>query len=74
MEQLKLHLSRAYNQVSRLQVSGDAVDVMAVARAELREAWKRVLELEETKSEVKTYGSSDDPAGEREAEDPAGAV
>ena len=40
MTKLKQHLEKAYRHLSRLQVSGDAVDVVALVRIELREAWQ----------------------------------
>lgn len=41
-------LNKAYEYISKLQVSGGAVDLVALARAELRQAWK---ETEETETE-----------------------
>ena len=39
MEQLKKHLENAYKYISNLRVSGDAVDTVALARMELRQAY-----------------------------------
>lgn len=47
MEQLKHSLKQAYDHISRLQVSGDAVDLTAMARAQLRSAWAAAERLEQ---------------------------
>ena len=38
-EKLKKHLDAAYIWLSKIPVSGEAVDAMAMARQELRTAW-----------------------------------
>ena len=48
MEQLKRHLEKAYKHLGRLQVSGDAVDVVALVRLELRAAWQEASKPPET--------------------------
>lgn len=45
MENLMTHLDNAYQCISKLPVSGDAVDLMAAARLELRAAWKEAENL-----------------------------
>ena len=40
MEQLKKHLDTAFKAISKVPVSGDAVDLIALARAELRKAYE----------------------------------
>lgn len=47
---MEKHLERAYELISRIAVSGDAVELMAQARAELRAAWR---ELQKQKEEEK---------------------
>lgn len=52
-QDLKKHLDTAFAFLARIPVSGEAVDAMALARQELRAAWKLV-------SEVKDHGGQDD--------------
>ncbi len=40
MEELKKEIQGAYELLSAMRVSGDAVDVMAAARCKLRRAWE----------------------------------
>lgn len=47
---MEKRLERAYDLISRIAVSGDAVELMAQARAELRAAWR---ELQKQKEEEK---------------------
>lgn len=51
MEKLKNHLDKAFQYISKLPVSGDAVDLMALVRVELRSAWKEVEKLAEGDTE-----------------------
>ena len=51
MERLKMHLDKAYSYLSGVQVCGDAVDALALARAEMRMAWKEACRVEETTKE-----------------------
>ena len=55
MEKLKNHLDKAFQYISKLPVTGDAVDLMALVRMELRSAWKEVEKL--TEQEDKAVGS-----------------
>lgn len=50
-EKLKKHLDAAYLWLSKIPVSGEAVDAMAMARQELRTAWAILKD-----SEVKKDG------------------
>ena len=52
MNKLKTHLDKAFQYISALQVNGDAVDLVALARAELRAAWKEL--------EKETEGDTDE--------------
>lgn len=54
MNKVKKHLDNAYLWLSKIPVSGEAVDAMAMARQELREAFK--LLPDEKKDEVKQDG------------------
>lgn len=47
---VKMRLERAYNLISSLPVSGDAVERLAAARQDLRAAWKE-LEAPEPEQE-----------------------
>lgn len=49
---VKNHLDKAFQYISALQVNGDAVDLVALARAELRAAWKEL--------EKETEGDTDE--------------
>lgn len=40
MEEIKKYMETAYDMLSRIRVSGDAVDFMANARVALREAYR----------------------------------
>lgn len=50
-EQLKKKLDSAYLWLSRIPVSGEAVDAMAMARQELRAAFQLLNETEEVKND-----------------------
>ena len=61
MEAVKKHLESVFNLVSSIPVKGDAVDVMAAARANLRAAYHLLdkqpdTEEEEASKEVSTDG------------------
>lgn len=57
MNNLKNHLDQAYMWLSKIPVTGEAVDHMAMARQELREAFRLAIEQrEETKMANKTIG------------------
>ena len=43
---LKTHLDKAYQYLSKLQVSGDAVDLVAMVRIEMRNAWAEIEKVE----------------------------
>ena len=47
MNELKNHLDQAYMWLSKIPVSGEAVDAMAMARQELREAFRLANEQKE---------------------------
>ena len=46
MDEIRKNLEAAYGLLSRLQVSGDVVDVVAAVRTALRAAMQGLLELE----------------------------
>lgn len=46
MTQASAHIDAAYKHLSRVLVSGDGVDLLALARQELRMAYKLALEAE----------------------------
>lgn len=46
MDEIRKNLEAAYGLISRLQVSGDVVDVVAAVRTALRAAMQGLLELE----------------------------
>lgn len=54
MDTVKKHLDNAYLWLSKIPVTGEAVDYMAMARQELREAFKTLAEKPGT--EVKDNG------------------
>ena len=47
MNNLKNHLDQAYLWISKIPVSGEAVDAMAMARQDLREAFRLANEQKE---------------------------
>lgn len=63
-------LNKAYEYISKLQVSGDAVDLVALVRAELREAWKEM----EKETEGDTDEDADSSVRKRDPEDAAAAI
>lgn len=73
MENIMNRLNEAYKLISSLSVSGDAVDVVAVARNHLREAHKKLQELEEKKERMASE-STEATVRERNPEDTATAV
>lgn len=68
---LKTHLDKAYQYISKLQVSGDAVDLVALARAELRAAWQ---EIENTETEGDADETDDASVQQWDSENAAGTV
>lgn len=50
-KQVKKHLDSAYLWLSKIPVSGEAVDAMAMARQELRAAFQLLKEPEEVKND-----------------------
>lgn len=70
-DKLKVRLDKVFQYISKLQVSGDAVDLVALARAELRQAWK---EIEEAETEEGDNETDDAPVQQRDPEDAAAAV
>lgn len=69
---LKAHLEKAYGYIAKLQVSGDAVDLVAMVRIEMRNAWAAANELE--KKELMENENTDTPVRERDPKDPADTV
>jgi hypothetical protein len=55
MNTVKKHMDNAFLWLSKIPVTGEAVDYMAMARQELREAFK-ALPDEKTSTEVKDNG------------------
>lgn len=55
MDTVKKHLDSAYLWLSKIPVTGEAVDYMAMARQELREAFK-ALPDDKPNTEVKNNG------------------
>lgn len=53
MNEIKQNLEAAYGLLSQLQVSGDAVDVVAAVRTALRAAMQGLLDLEKQETEEK---------------------
>lgn len=60
IEQLKNHLERAYAEVSKLKVSGDAVDNVYEIREALRAAFRVAVKME-TPSQSPAVPARDDP-------------
>lgn len=50
-KQVKDHMDKAYAWLSKIPVSGEAVDAMAMARQELRAAFKLLPEEKEVKKD-----------------------
>lgn len=73
MKNIRNRVNEAYKLISSLSVSGDAVDVVAVARNHLREAYKELQELEEKKERMANE-STEIAVRERDPEDTATAV
>lgn len=73
MEQLKTHLRNAWNKLSRLQVSGDAVDIVAGIRADLRRAYSATENME-NKEENGNAEGNDAAVWERETKIAAAEV
>ena len=46
MDRLAEHINKCFTHLSRICVSGDAVDVMAAARQELRAAYQLAREIQ----------------------------
>lgn len=68
---LKVHLDKAFQYISKLQVSGDAVDLVALARAELRAAWQ---EIEQTETEGDADETDHASVQQRDSENATGTV
>ena len=67
IERIKKHLERAFANVSKLKVSGDAVDAVYEAREELRMAFRLVTRMEQ---EQKEQEGKADAAAENEVQLP----
>jgi len=57
MNEAAKHIEQAYGYLSKLSVSGDAVELLALARVELREAHR--LASEHKESEAEAIGQTD---------------
>ena len=51
MKEIKQHLEEAFQLVSSIPVKGDAVDVMAVVRSDIRAAYRLLEEQEKSVKE-----------------------
>lgn len=67
IERIKKHLERAFANVSKLKVSGDAVDAVYEAREELRMAFRLVTRMEQEQKEQEVKA---DAAAENEVQFP----
>ena len=67
IERIKKHLERAFANVSKLKVSGDAVDAVYEVREELRMAFRMAERLEQ---EQKAQEVNADAAAENEVQLP----
>lgn len=77
MREIKRHMEKAYAYISKLQVSGDNVEPVALARMELREAYKVVEVIEadaRKKKEEKINEAENDALQQRNPADGTGAV
>ncbi len=74
IERIKKHLERAFANVSKLKVSGDAVDAVYEAREELRMAFRLVtrMEQEQKEQEVKADAAAENEVQLPDREDDAG--
>lgn len=78
IERIKKHLERAFANVSKLKVSGDAVDAVYEAREELRMAFRLVSRMEEQtpeddhKQEVKADAAAENEVQLTDRENDAG--
>ena len=65
MKKIKQHLEETFQLVSSVPVKGDAVDVMAVVRANLKNAYRLLEEKEETSepSNRHTANQADEKTG-----------
>lgn len=52
MNEIAKHIEQAYAHISKLSVSGDAVELLALARVELREAHRLASESKAKEAEV----------------------
>ncbi|MBO5671059.1 MAG: hypothetical protein J6S41_05875 [Clostridia bacterium] len=74
IERIKKHLERAYANVSKLKVSGDAVDAVYEVREELRMAFRIAerMEQERKTQEVKADAAAENEVQLPDREDDAG--
>lgn len=49
-EAMERHLNNAYNHMDKMSVSGGNVDMLAIARQEMRELWKLLQEAKKDKN------------------------
>lgn len=52
MQELKTHLDQAFQWLSRVSVSGESVDCLAMARQELRKAYQEIKDCEEPEEDT----------------------
>lgn len=74
IERIKKHLERAFANVSKLKVSGDAVDAVYEVREELRMAFRMAerLEQEQKAQEVKADAAAENEVQLPDRENDAG--
>lgn len=58
IERIKRHLERAYDEVSKLKVSGDVVDIVYEIREEIRQAYRVASGMERETNAVRPPTSS----------------
>ena len=73
MEVIKKHLGKAYEYISKLKVNGDSVDIVALARAELRKAYEEAENVQK-KKEAQADAAEEDAPRQREPEGGTGTV
>ena len=60
MEDLMKYIAAAYDRLGRIAVSGDAVDMLAAARMELRHAYAAAQQTQETQETQQTQEENAD--------------
>lgn len=59
MEELMKHIAAAWDRLGRIAVSGDAVDMLAAARMELRHAYAAAQEMQQTQQPQEENADAD---------------